>query len=108
MKINERIRLMRKQKGMSQEDLAQLSGYGDRSTISRIEKGEIDIPHSKVFALADALHCSPSLLLFGDECEEVIEKVRQLDDYDIERLSAYIDGMLENEKYSKKGQSETA
>lgn len=107
MRIHERIRSMRKQRGMSQEELAKLSGYGDRSTISRVEKGEIDLPQSKILAIADALNCSPSYLLFGDD-EPLIEKIRSLDGVDIERLSAYLDGLLENEKYSKKGESNTA
>lgn len=107
MKIHERIRFMRKQQGMSQEKLAQLSGYGDRSTISRVEKGEIDLPQSKILAIADALSCSPSYLLFGDD-ELIFEKIRRLDGIDVERLSAYLDGMLEAQKYSKKGESETA
>lgn len=107
MRIHERIRSMRKQRRMSQEELAKLSGYGDRSTISRVEKGEIDLPHSKIFAIADALNCSPSYLLFGDD-EPLIERIRSLDGVDVERLSAYLDGLLENEKYSKKGESSTA
>jgi transcriptional regulator with XRE-family HTH domain len=93
---------------MSQETLAKLSGYGDRSTISRVEKGEIDLPHSKLVSISDALRCDPMYLLFGDKNEVVIEKVRKLDEYDIDRLSAYLDGLLDAEKYSKKGESDTA
>lgn len=108
MEIHERIRYMRKLRKMSQDDLARLADYGDRSTISRIEKGEIDLPHSKVLAIADALRCSPQYILFGDECDVVLEKVKKLDEYDLERLSAYLDGMLDQEKYVKKGASDIA
>ena len=65
MEIHDRIRLLRKERGMSQETLAKLSGYGDRSTISRVENGEIDLPHSKLVSISDALRCDPMYLLFG-------------------------------------------
>lgn len=107
MEIHDRIKKRRKELGMSQEKLAELSGYGDRSTISRVEKGEIDLPHSKALAIADALRCSPGYIIFGDESAEVIEKVKRLDDSDMMRLSAYVDGILDQDKY-KKGSSETA
>lgn len=99
MQIHERIRKRRKELGMSQETLAELSGYGDRSTISRVEKGEIDLPHSKVMSISAALRCSPAYIIFGDESAAVIEKINRLDDNDIIRLSAYIDGILEQDKY---------
>ena len=108
MEIHDRIKMLRKERGMSQETLAKLSGYGDRSAISRVEKGEIDLPHSKLVSISDALRCDPMYLLFGDKDEVVIEKVRRLDDHDLDRLSAYLDGLLDSEKYSKKGESETA
>jgi len=108
MEIHDRIKMLRKERGMSQETLAKLSGYGDRSTISRVEKGEIDLPHSKLVSISDALRCDPMYLLFGDKNEVVIEKVRRLDDHDLDRLSAYLDGLLDAEKYSKKGESDTA
>ena len=57
------IRNRRKELGMSQEELAKKVGYTSRSTIARIEKGEIDISRDKIFAFADALKTTPSELM---------------------------------------------
>ena len=40
---------------MSQEDLAKKAGYTDRSSIAKIERGDVDLPQSKIIALAKAL-----------------------------------------------------
>ena len=52
---------------MSQDELAQKSGYKSRSTITKIEKGERRVKQTKVKALADALGVSPAWLLGFDE-----------------------------------------
>lgn len=57
------IRNRRKELGMSQEELAKKVGYTSRSTIARIEKGEIDISRDKIFAFADALKTTPGDLM---------------------------------------------
>lgn len=59
------IKKFRKMKGMSQEQLAKLTGYTDRSSIAKIEKGEIDIPQSKILMFANALGVDASTLM-GD------------------------------------------
>lgn len=55
---NRRIEL-----GMSQDTLAKKVGYTSRSTIARIEKGEIDISRTKILAFAEALNTTPAELL---------------------------------------------
>lgn len=65
MKLHENIRHYRKKLGMSQEELAKKTGYTDRSSIARIEKGEIDLPQSKIALFAKAFNIS-SNDLFGD------------------------------------------
>ena len=52
---------------MTQEELARLTGYTDRSSIARIEKGEIDLPQSKIKQFADALGTTPGQLMGWDE-----------------------------------------
>ena len=42
LEIYENIKKYRKMNKWTQEELAKKVGYGDRSTISRIERGEID------------------------------------------------------------------
>ena len=57
------IRELRKGLRMSQEDLASRTGYSDRSSIAKIEKGEVDLPQSKIPLFASALGVSPSELM---------------------------------------------
>lgn len=51
----ENIRRLRKEKGLSQKELADLTGYTDRSSIAKLEKGLIDLPQSKLKIFAKAL-----------------------------------------------------
>lgn len=64
LQIGQRIRDRREELGMSQNDLAELAGYTSRSTIARIEAGEIDLPQSKISAIAKALMVDPKYI-FG-------------------------------------------
>lgn len=57
------IRNRRKELGMSQDELARRVGYTSRSTIARIENGEIDISRSKIVAFANALKITPGELM---------------------------------------------
>lgn len=52
---------------MSQDALAELTGYKDRSSIAKIEKGEVDISESKIREFAKALKVSPRELMGWDE-----------------------------------------
>lgn len=58
-----RIRLRRLALGMSQEELAQKTGYNSRSSINKIELGETDLPYSKLLLVAKALGVRPSYLI---------------------------------------------
>lgn len=53
--IYENLRQLREEKGLSQEALARLAGYTNRSSIAKIEKGLVDLPQSKLEQLAKAL-----------------------------------------------------
>jgi transcriptional regulator with XRE-family HTH domain len=88
MKIGEKIRLRRMEQGMSMQDLADRMGYANKSTVARIESGEIDPPQSKVVKFADALGTSVSDLMgwLDEENEkpsvgELPDKVKQLVDF---------------------------
>ncbi len=61
--LHERIKEFRTQKGISQTKLAKSIGYNDRSSISRLESGELDLPLSKLEDLSKALEVSISTLL---------------------------------------------
>lgn len=69
LKAYERIRELRKERGWSQADLAEKVGYADKSMISRIENGKIDLklPQLEEFAKVFGV---PSSELVGDVGEE--------------------------------------
>ena len=58
-----RIKKKRTAIGMSQDKLAQKAGYTSRSSINKIEQGLVDIPQSKIAAIADALGTTPAYLM---------------------------------------------
>ena len=68
-KIYENIRKRRLELGMTQLELARLAGYENRSPIARIERGDHDLPQSKIVEIANALKTTPSYLM-GWEDEE--------------------------------------
>lgn len=55
LELYKNIKRLRKEKGLSQEALAQLTGYTNRSSITKIEKGLIDLQQSKIELFAKAL-----------------------------------------------------
>lgn len=60
------IRQKRIELGLSQSELAEKIGYSDKSMISRIENGIIDLPQSKIVEFAKILNTSPGALLGWD------------------------------------------
>ena len=55
--------------GLSQAELAQKTGYTDRSSIAKIEKGEVDLPQSKILLFAKALEVSAGTLMGDVICD---------------------------------------
>ena len=66
LELYKNIKNRRKELKMSQEKLAELVGYTDRSSIAKVEKGEVDLPQSKIVLFAKALNIEPGELL-GDQ-----------------------------------------
>ena len=60
-----KVRAMRKQKGLSQEELASLAGL-DRSEMGHIERGEKNITLLKIYQISDALSL-PAAIFLTDE-----------------------------------------
>ena len=48
LKLYQNIKRLREEKGLSQDALAKLTGYTDRSSITKIEKGQVDLQQSKI------------------------------------------------------------
>lgn len=63
MNSNDKIKALRKQKQLSQDELARLTGYTDRSSIAKIEAGQVELTESKILSFAQALGVSPSYLM---------------------------------------------
>lgn len=50
LELYRNIKQLREEKGLSQDELARLTGYTSRSSIAKIEKGEVDLQQSKILA----------------------------------------------------------
>lgn len=107
--LYENIRRLRQKRGMSQDELAKLVGYGDRTSIAKIESGKVDLPQSKIVAFANALQCSPAYLMgWTDEFSaEVIslkeqthiKKYRLLNEDGQTKTDDYMDDLLKVDQY---------
>lgn len=79
LKLYENIKACRKAAKLTQEELARRTGYTDRSSIARIEKGEIDLPQSKIKQFAEALGTTPSALMgWEDQSAEDLQDMGAL------------------------------
>ena len=65
------VKMYRLKRGMTQEQLAISSGYVDgvapRSTMSKIERGKIDLTQSKIKDISEALGITPIDLMLEAE-----------------------------------------
>lgn len=71
--MNTRIRQRRKEKGLSQAELAEKTGL-TQTTISTIEKGKSDTTTKALCQIAKALDVSIDWLLFGETNEDTANK----------------------------------
>ena len=71
LELYKNIRKLRIELGMSQADLAKRTGYNDRSSIAKIERGDVDLPQSKIMLFANALNVSPGELMGNVEDDDV-------------------------------------
>lgn len=73
LELYKNIKRLREEKGMSQDTLAKLTGYTDRSSITKIEKGQVDLQQSKMELFAKALGTTARELV-GWENKPLTEK----------------------------------
>lgn len=79
-----RVRTRREEIGMTQAQLALMSGYTSRSTIAKIESGNSDVARDKIIKIAQALNTSPEYLMGWSEKNEqktICSNVHQLTPY---------------------------
>lgn len=68
--LYENIKRRREELGFTQAQLAKSAGYADKTMISKIEKGQIDLPQSKIEVIARALFTSPAILMGWEKRDE--------------------------------------
>ena len=61
--VGERIYRLRKDLGMTQDELAQKLGYKSKTSINKIEMGKSEFPQKKLADFANALDTTPGYLL---------------------------------------------
>lgn len=76
MTLGERVKKMRHELHMSQQELAIRMGYSSGSSINKIEKGR-PVTQKIIVRLADALHTTPSYLMGWDDEKTVTVEVNQ-------------------------------
>ena len=72
LNLYKNIKQLREELGMSQDELAEKTGYTSRSSIAKIEKGLVDLQQSKIISFANALGVTPSQLMGWDEPQDTI------------------------------------
>ena len=100
MKLYANIKKRRKELGLTQTELAELVGYRDKTAIAHIEKGDIDLPQSKIVAFAEALSTTPGELLgeveneINPKMELILSKLEQLTPAQLQIVENLIDEFL--------------
>ena len=86
LELYKNIRKYRKENGWTQQELADRAGYGDRSSISKIESGEVDLPQSAIIKFAKVFGVAPGDLMGYDGCVDYMD---QLTDTERRLIVAY-------------------
>ena len=119
-KFGERIRKMRIELGMTQEELATRMGYTSKSTITKIEQGIRDVPQNKIAKFAEALGTTPAVIMgwvdeetdqkndtrvsiafqssYDKELFEMVEKLSKLTPEKRQVVKAVLDAVSTSEK----------
>lgn len=100
MTIGDRVKELREQQRMTQQELAEKLGYKSKTSVAHIEGGR-DIPRSMVVKLAEILKTTPSYLMGWEENnapapssrDDVINKINALPEDKIDKLLGYLDGL---------------
>lgn len=80
LEVYQNIKKRRIELGMSQDELAHLCGYSEKSMIAKIEKGDRDIQINKLPIFAKALNTTPMALLGKSGILQIEYIYEKLDD----------------------------
>ena len=75
LELYKNIKKLREENDLSQEELAKRVGYSDKSMISRIESGKVDLTQSKILLLAEIFNVTPGELM-GDTKRTMEERLQ--------------------------------
>lgn len=75
--IAERIKKIRIERGMTQQDLAEAIGLKSRSSINKIEQDTYEPSLEKIKKIARALNVDPDYLVFGEDDDLDQEFIRR-------------------------------
>lgn len=76
LELYKNIREKRKKLKMTQTQLAELVGYTDKTMISKIESGNVDLGQTKIIAIANALGTTPKELMGWTDSSEAPTALR--------------------------------
>lgn len=112
LELYKNIKRKRKEMQMSQTELAKRMGYADKSMISRIEKGEIDLQLSKIIAFSEIFNMHPGDLMgwdskditipnYSPQINSIIAQAQQLNNEGLKKVNNYADDLVSSGKYEK-------
>lgn len=115
MTTYEKIKTLRTQNKLSQEELARLAGYTDRSSIAKIEAGKVDLTESKIVTFANIFGVSPSYLMglieetapapspaLSWDQQELLDNYNQLNEEGQEDLRRHARVMVRSGEYTRR------
>ena len=91
-KIGSKIKVLRKERNLTQTDLAKSLGYSDKSVISHIEKGDADMTYEKILLLLRTYMLDANQLFDVKEIDEKVEKWRAANRKN-KKVAVYIHGL---------------
>ena len=91
-KIGSKIKELRKERNLTQTDLAKSLGYSDKSVISHIEKGDADMTYEKILLLLRTYMLDANQLFDVKEIDEKVEKWR-VSNRRNKKVAVYIHGL---------------
>ena len=77
MTIGERIKIRRKELGITQAELSLKLGYKDKSSINKIEKGHQQLTQRKIKQIANALDTTTDYIMGWDEQSDRIKRLER-------------------------------
>lgn len=110
------IKICRLSRGWSQTELAKKAGYSDKSMISKIENGAVDLSQSQIAKFAEVFGLTPAEL-FGDtptpaagsklskDQEELLCKYDSLNDEGKAKVLDYTSDLVAGGRYFEKDEN---